>query len=362
MPKVTVLMAVYNGERFVREAIDSILSQTFQDFEFLIVDDGSTDRSREVILSYNDPRIRLLTNERNLGLTASLNRGLAEARGTYVARHDADDISEPTRLERQVACLDARADLALLGTWYRKIGEHGEFLGKRRLPVDHVRARWCLLFFCPFVHASVMLRRSLILERVGPYDESFAYAQDYDLWSRTAELLPVANLPEYLVRIRTSASQMTATYGERLLEGPRISIAHVAPLLGWNPAEMDRNMAAFANMHALLYGAHERLRPLDVSEATTEILRLVPAFVNKTALAPREARRLAAAVRARLGSRLLEMSGRFSDEEFAEVGAQLGPGPLRPVLQLMAHRPVRTLFNALHGPGVVRMMRERQPM
>lgn len=362
MPKVTVLMAVYNGERFVREAIESVLRQTFQDFEFLIVDDGSTDRSREVILSYHDPRICLLANERNLGLTASLNRGLAQARGTYIARQDADDVSESARLERQVACLDARTDLALLGTWYRKIGESGALLGKRRLPVDHVRARWCLLFFCPFVHASVMFRRSLVIDRVGLYDESFAYAQDYDLWSRTAELLPVANLPEYLVRIRTSASQMTATYGERLLEGPRISVAHLAPLLGWNPADADQNMAAFANMHAVLYGDHERLRPLDVSEAMTQILRLVPAFVSETGLGPREGRRLATAVRTRLAWRLLEMSGRYSDEEFAEVSDRLGPGPLHPVLQLLTRQASRALFVSLRGPGIARLMRERQPM
>jgi hypothetical protein len=172
----------------------------------------------------------------------------------------------------------------------------------------------------------------------------------------------VANLPEYLVRIRTSTSQMTATYGERLLEGPRISVAHLAPLLGWNPADTDRNMAAFANMHAVLYGAHERLRPFDVSEAMTEILQLVPAFVSETGLGPREGRRLATAVRTRLAWRLLEMSGRFSDEEFAEVSDQLGRSPLHPALQLLTHRAARTLFVSLRGPGIARMMRERQPM
>src|SRR4051794_29608800 len=121
MPKVTVLLAVYNGERYLREAIDSILGQTFQDFEFLIINDGSTDSTREIILSYHDPRIRLVDNEDNIGQTRSLNRGLALAAGQFVARQDADDISEPERLASQVAFLEIHPEVVLLGTWYRKI-------------------------------------------------------------------------------------------------------------------------------------------------------------------------------------------------------------------------------------------------
>src|SRR3990170_6306785 len=102
-PEITVLMSVYNGERFLREAIESILNQTYRDFEFLIINDGSTDSSREIILSYNDPRIRLIDNELNIGLTRSLNKGLRLARGKYIARQDADDISFRKRLEKQVA-------------------------------------------------------------------------------------------------------------------------------------------------------------------------------------------------------------------------------------------------------------------
>src|SRR5215467_8249434 len=106
MPKVTVLLTVYNGERYLHEAIDSILGQTFQDFEFLIINDGSTDGTRELILSYHDRRIRLIDNEYNIGQTRSLNRGLVLAMGQFLARQDADDISEPDRLASQVAFLE----------------------------------------------------------------------------------------------------------------------------------------------------------------------------------------------------------------------------------------------------------------
>ncbi|HKQ33129.1 MAG TPA: glycosyltransferase family A protein, partial [Thermodesulfobacteriota bacterium] len=120
-PKVTVLMTVYNGEKFLNEAIDGILNQTFRDFEFLIINDGSTDGSREIIKSYKDPRINLVDNESNIGLTASLNRGLSLAGGEYIARQDADDISLPERLEKQISILERNPDIALLGSWYLEI-------------------------------------------------------------------------------------------------------------------------------------------------------------------------------------------------------------------------------------------------
>ena len=115
-PRVTVLMAVYNGERFLAEAVASILDQTFRDFEFLIVNDGSTDRSREIILSFGDPRIRLVDNPENIGLTRSLNRGLELAKGGLIARQDADDISLPERLEREIGFLDGNPKAAIVGS------------------------------------------------------------------------------------------------------------------------------------------------------------------------------------------------------------------------------------------------------
>ncbi len=115
-PRVTVLMSVYNGEKYLREAIDSILNQTFKDFEFLIIDDGSTDSSADIIRSYTDFRIRLIQNEKNIGLTRSLNKGLKLAKGEYIARMDVDDISLPIRFEKQVSFLDKYEDVKLVGS------------------------------------------------------------------------------------------------------------------------------------------------------------------------------------------------------------------------------------------------------
>ena len=231
-PRVTVLMSVYNGERYLRESIESILSQTFQDFEFLIINDGSKDRTRDLILSYDDPRIRLVDNEQNLGLTRSLNHGMELAEGQLIARQDADDISEPERLARQVAFLDSHGDVALLGTWYKEIDAQGALLGRKELPTQSMEIRWSLLFFCPFVHSAVMMRKSPMLEQIGFYDESFVYAQDYDLWSRIARRLTVANLPERLLQYRTNPSAMTATYGATVDdEIMRIRVANVKSLI-----------------------------------------------------------------------------------------------------------------------------------
>lgn len=180
-------MTVSNGMPYLREAIESVLGQTFTDFEFLIVDDASTDGSGECVASYRDPRIRLLHNERNLGQTRSLNRGLEFARGGYVARLDADDVCLTTRLERQVGVLCARPDIAVLGTWMYDIDAGGArtALVSRRWDDAGTYLAWLLLEICPLWHPTVMFRRDLVLE-VGGYDESFRIAQDYDLWIRLA--------------------------------------------------------------------------------------------------------------------------------------------------------------------------------
>ena len=147
MPKVTVLMAVYNGERYLRDAVESILCQTFRDFQFLIINDGSTDNTRDLILSYDDARIVLVDSEHNVGQTRSLNRGLELAAGELIARQDADDISEPDRLAKQVAFLERHPEVALLGTWYKEIDVQGTVIGKRKLPCDHHRYSLVSLIF-----------------------------------------------------------------------------------------------------------------------------------------------------------------------------------------------------------------------
>lgn len=288
MPKVTVLMSVYNGERFLREAIESILVQSFQDFEFIIIDDGSTDSTLEIIQSYDDTRIRLIENEMNLGLSRSLNRGLKLAKGQFIARQDADDVSEPERLARQVTFLETHNDVVLLGTSYQEIDTHGSLIGKRKLPCDYTEIRWSLLFFCPFVHSAVMLRKSIVLEQIGFYNEALAYAMDYDLWYRIARCLPVANLDEYLVRYRINPRSMTATYGDRVQEGIQISIANIANLLCWDKTDMVLNEARFNLFFSLLYGPCTDSNLNDVIGLTDEILQLHTVFCQSYEVSPRD--------------------------------------------------------------------------
>ncbi|MCG3772759.1 MAG: putative glycosyltransferase EpsE [Nitrosomonadaceae bacterium] len=203
MPSVSILMPVYNGERFLREAIDSVLRQTCRDFELLILNDGSTDASRTIVNSYTDSRIRLIDNEQNRGLPATLNRGLAEASSGLIARQDADDLSFPTRLAKQVEFLSHHPDVALVGTQARFIDERGYSNGSiLRRACSHDSIKWDLLFDNSFTHSSVMFRKEVIQGEFGGYDETFSRCEDYDLWSRVAMRHRVANLRETLVSYR----------------------------------------------------------------------------------------------------------------------------------------------------------------
>ncbi len=200
-PEVTVLMSVYNGDRYVRGAIDSILHQTFGDFELLIIDDGSTDQTASILSGYTDRRINVLTNSSNQGLTKSLNMGLRAARGNYIARIDADDAAHPERLAKQVLFLTDHSKTVLLGSNCYKIDESGTILGQTDLCVNNVQLKWNLLFYNCFYHSSVMFRRKEVTG-LGGYNPDIDYAQDYDLWLRIAARYSVACLEEPLVYFR----------------------------------------------------------------------------------------------------------------------------------------------------------------
>lgn len=185
-PLVTVLMTVHNGLPYLAEAVESVLNQSFTDFEFLIIDDASTDDSTACIRSYRDPRIRLVLNEVNLGQARSLNRGLELARGRYVARLDQDDLCLPGRLEKQVGCLEQRPDAAVVGTRIYFLDATGKRTGPFGQEVANFGSLVATLLFtggCPFFHPSVMFRRSVVTA-LGGYDPSFAPAEDVDLWVR----------------------------------------------------------------------------------------------------------------------------------------------------------------------------------
>jgi hypothetical protein len=211
LPKVTVLMPVFNGEPYLSEAIASILGQTFTDFELLIIDDGSTDRSRQIVRSLNDPRVRLLCNDGNLRLIATLNRGLDEAHGMYVARMDADDISLPGRLEAQVAFLDLHPEIGVLGTGIQIIDAFGVPGTEILLPGNNALIRWNLALRSPLAHPTVMMRRSIIAA-IGGYRTEPLHCEDYDLWWRASQVTRIANLPTVLLRLRKHGESVTSQF------------------------------------------------------------------------------------------------------------------------------------------------------
>lgn len=211
-PKVSVIMSVYNGEKYLREAIDSILNQTFTDFEFIIINDGSTDKTKDILESYFDPRLRIIHQE-NVGLTESLNRGIGIARGKYIARQDADDISLPRRLELQLTYLERHPQVALLGTWARTIDKDGNAIKEMRYPTNPNFLRWRMLFNNNLIHSSVMFNAEKI-RQLGGYNIDLARAQDYDLWLRIMMRHEIAQLSEVLLQWRDHPKNITSTYSE----------------------------------------------------------------------------------------------------------------------------------------------------
>ncbi len=194
-PTVTVLMSAYNSASFILEAVESILKQTWTDFEFLIINDGSTDNSVDLVRSFSDERIKLILNDKNIGLTASLNRGINIAKGKYIARMDADDIAEPNRLSSQVDFLEKHPEIGILGSpclLFNNTPANTSSI--YHVPDNDLEIRWISLLNNPFAHPTVMLRRELLTQYNLSYDEAFKTAQDYEFWTRLLNYTQGANL------------------------------------------------------------------------------------------------------------------------------------------------------------------------
>ena len=203
-PTVSVLMAVFNGERHLRSAIESVLGETCDAVEFVIIDDGSTDNTPEILAEYgrNDPRI-VIHSASHRGRSAALNLGCRRASAELVAILDADDLALPGRLERQLRFLRMNGDVAVLGGGMLLIDEQGTIFGEDRVRTDDDEIRSALDHSCPFYHSNVMFRRSAI-EAVGGYRTVFELAEDYDLWLRVAEAgYRLASLPDHIGKYRS---------------------------------------------------------------------------------------------------------------------------------------------------------------
>lgn len=211
IPAITVLMAAHNAEKYLGESIESILNQTYADFEFLIFDDASTDNTSSILKKYadGDTRIRVIRNKTNIGLTKSLNQGLREARGMYIARMDADDIALPDRLELQKKYLEEHQNITCVGGATIIIDANSKQTGTKQPPTDLELLKFHMMLKNQMSHPTVMFRTADILS-IGGYDESFRYAQDYDLWSRllsTGKM--IGNISQPVLKYRFHASSIT---------------------------------------------------------------------------------------------------------------------------------------------------------
>lgn len=206
--RVSVIMGVHNDEEFIGESVESIINQTYRNFEFIIVEDAPTDRTPDILDQYEDGRVIRIKNDTNLGLTISLNQAFDHASGKYIARQDADDISQSDRLARQISYLDDHPDIACLGTSATLIGEKGGVIGHRRALTrptlkDFLRKN-------QVVHGSAMMRRD-VLDHLGGYNELFSVAQDYELWLRMIDDWPIHNLEVPLYRLRVHENSIYRT-------------------------------------------------------------------------------------------------------------------------------------------------------
>lgn len=341
-PKVTVLMAVRDGEPFVHDAVESVLSQTFADFELLVVDDASTDGTVATVEAFGDPRVRLLRNERNLGQVPSLNRGLREAVGSYIARLDADDVCLPARLARQVEVLDSQPDVALVGTWMRAIDTRGRTLGHLRKTLDdYVDFVYHTLIMRVYVsHPSAMYRRDPVLA-LGGYDDATGPAEDKDLWRKLAlQRYEARIVPEELVLYRLHGRQLShvraayqqeidAKSQDRFLAAlaPRANVAAARTLLAGDAEAFDAQPAdALRGVESILEGARERLG-LDADESRRLDERVANRLFDVALARPRHAS--ARAVAAYALSRLPQKAQRAARR--------------RRVLALVARPPVTVL-------------------
>jgi glycosyltransferase involved in cell wall biosynthesis len=208
-PLVTVLMPVYNAQLYLGEAIDSILQQTYGNFELLIINDGSTDGSEEIILGYKDSRIKHIKNEQNLKLIATLNKGFSLATGKYIARMDADDYSLNQRLEKQVAFMEANPKVAMAGSWFESLGKNSKIV-KYESDVNSIRFK--MLYQTQFCHPSVILRKAVTDQLLVLFDPAYVHAEDYELFSRLAYQFKVYNLPEVLLKYRIHSGNVSVLH------------------------------------------------------------------------------------------------------------------------------------------------------
>jgi len=249
-PLVTVLMPVYNGERYLIQAINCILDQTFNNFELLIIDDGSTDRTCEIIRTFQDPRIRFIQNSKNLGLTKTLKMGMNLARGKYIARIDADDYCDIDRLTKQVSFLHKHEEVDVVGSWIYVVDNEGNIVGKKSPPINDVEIKWDLIFDNPLAHSSILFKK-IKIQKLGGYDPNYRVGQDYELWTRIMSDTVFAIIPDYLTYIRKHESNISKTYSfDQHYNWISMSARTMSKITGKTVDQETAKRIIFSNIHS----------------------------------------------------------------------------------------------------------------
>ena len=350
-PKVSVVMAVHNGERFLRATVDSVLAQTFRDFEFVIVNDGSTDGTQAILEKYSreDSRIRVHCQENQCpGQAQPDNVGVSMSRGQYVARTDADDTSAPTRLARQVAFLDANPAVGCVGGFSRWQDPNGSLILNWTAPESHHQLKWQLCFGNVFAHSSVIFRREVFLD-VGGYNEDCFYCEDYDLWCRLSRSTRLACLPEELVTLTRHDTSVTARYRQVQRQCHHAAACeHILALCGASPS---------ADVDSILQGSEEG--PLHARREAAGIIRALYRSFGRTERLGSDDRR---AIRRDAARRLWRLSSPPAPSERVLWSSMLRACWLDPALPRDALlRKLRPLFVAKNRILSLVSCRGREP-
>lgn len=245
MITLSILLPIYNAERYIQQAIDSILTQRYRDFELLLLNDGSTDGSISIINSYSDARIRVIHNETNKGLIYTLNNGIRQAKGKYIGRMDADDIATSERFERQIALLEQNPSIGFCGTWAQQIDQYGAKGAKMRKPSRGELTQALLLFTCIYIHPTMVFRRSILPE--DPYLERWKHTEDYALWIYLSEKSKGVNMPFYGLYYRWHDQNISQTAHALQSELNKELVVSQLQQLGITPneAEYQLHIATF---------------------------------------------------------------------------------------------------------------------
>jgi glycosyltransferase involved in cell wall biosynthesis len=306
-PLVSVIMPVYNGEKHLRIAVESILAQTYWHFELVAVDDGSTDHSIDILREFKslDERVVIHQHPKNMGVVAALNTGIEGSQGVYIARMDADDISMPDRLEKQVAFLDSHAEIGLVGSCGEMVKTDGAHLLFISMPTSPALILWSFCFFDPILHPSVCMRRPLV-EKAGGYrnmlsDDAKGFPEDYDLWVRMIRLSGFSNLPESLVKLRRHTANLTESHLKTILKfSADTGHHHIEYLLGhevpsdvvkvfWKTEHNKSSIPEAVSLLDELVRTFMKNQPLSVKEqkavkadAAWRLIKLIPAHIFTT--------------------------------------------------------------------------------